>query len=86
MVKHTLEVPAPLWMALQSRARRYGSSASSALRKAIWQWTDLLDRVDPVEEIQPREGQPAVVKRTVCVETQFADGTVELERLVYGPY
>jgi len=82
-VKHTIQMPAPLWGDFGLECRASGITKSEALRKAIWQWVDQRRRlgIDP-----GGKGRGAVVARTLCIETVHADGQVTYERLVYGSY
>jgi len=50
-VKHTIQLPASLWSKLNQRSRYWGISKSEALRRAIWLFTYVADRMDEQSEI-----------------------------------
>ena len=50
-VKHTIQLPMKLWAELERRARRWGVSKSEALRRAVWLFTYVADRMDEGSEI-----------------------------------
>jgi hypothetical protein len=54
-VKHTLQLPLKLWEAFGRRARRSGISKAEALRRAVWVFNFLADRIDDGSEIIIRD-------------------------------
>jgi hypothetical protein len=50
-VKHTVQLPLALWADLERRANSRGITKSEALRRAVWLFTYLSDRMDDGTEV-----------------------------------